>query len=287
MESFTRGFHPRIVLVFDFDRTLADGTVDAVLAELGVEDSEAWREERLGPMIEDGWDEILAKAELLVRVGREKGRHVTKDLVKDVGARLEPYPGLEAALDRLKAQGDAEADGADVEFYVLSSGFVDVMTAAPFVGAFEAVWGSSLHWDDEGRLAGAKRTVTHSEKGRYLRALAKGLDIMGANEPQHVEVEQPPEDWHVPLDQMIYVGDGASDLAAFNLMRQSGGIAIAVDQSGETDRWGAAEDMFKSARVENLAAPDYREGAEMRRSLELAVGAVARRVALRRFGHGE
>lgn len=286
LENVTRGLHERILLVFDFDKTLADSTIDAVLREVGVEDGAAWRAERLQPMLDAGWDQILATAWLVARTGEEQGQPVTRELVQAVGARLTPYDGLEETLAHLAVIGREESGGAEVEFYVLSSGFVDVMNAVPFASCFKEIWGSSLHWDDAGRLAGAKRTVIHSEKARYLRALAKGIGIAGANEPQDVEKPRPPAEWYAPLDQMIYVGDGASDIAAFKLMYDAGGLALAVDHSSGDERWRASEHMFQSARVDNLAAPDYRPDSEMRRSLELAVEITARRVALRRLAQG-
>ena len=99
--------------------------------------------------------------------------------------------------------------------------------------------------------------------------------------------DKPVEEWHVPLDQMIYVGDGASDLDAFNLMHDNGGIAIAVDQSRGKGEWEAGDHMFEHARVENLAPPDFTPGKEMHRSLTLAVEIVGRKVALRSLAEGE
>lgn len=281
----TRPFHKRIVVAFDFDRTLSDGTIDALLEELGIEDHMAWREEKLGGMVADGWDEILAKAVLLARVAADCGREITEDLLKEVGRRLPAYPGIEETMASLRAIGRDVAD-ADVELYVLSSSFVDMMTVSPIAHLFDDIWGSSLHWE-EGRLAGVKRSLIHSEKARYLMALAKGLGLAGANAPSDVYRDKPAGEWHVPFDQIVYVGDGASDIAAFKLIQEQGGIALAVDHSADDEQWRAAEHIFRSARVENLAPPDFSEGSELRRSLELAVKIVANRVALRALAIGE
>lgn len=283
----TRGFHNRIAIVFDFDRTLASGTIDALLERLGVPHNRKWREERLRPMIDDGWDEILAKSFLLARTAEEQGCDLTRDLVEEVGRGLTCYPGVEEALDELREVGAKASEGGEVEIHVLSSGFVDLMTQSPVAAHVDGFWGSSFHWGEDGALLGVKRTVIHSEKSRYLLAFAKGLDIAGANEPQDVHKEKPVEEWHVPLDQMIYVGDGASDIDAFNLMHDNGGIAIAVNQSEGGEEWEAAEHMFEGARVENLAPPDFGEGKEMRRSLTLAVEIVGKKVALRSLAKGE
>ena len=204
-----------------------------------------------------------------------------------MGRGLDAYPGVEETLIELRKIGAEAGEGAEVELYVLSSGFVDIMAKAPVARCFDDVWGSSLHWSDEGKLLGVKRTVIHSEKARYLMAIAKGLDIAGANEPQDVHQEKPADEWHVPLDQMIYVGDGASDIDAFRLMHENGGVAIAVDHSREGERWEASEHMSSGAHVENLAPPDFSPGKEMHRSLKLAVEMIGKRVALRSLAVGE
>ena len=283
----TRGFINRIAVVFDFDRTLSSGTVDALLERIGIDDSSRWREEKLDPMIEDGWDEILAKGWLLAQTAEEQGCPLSREMIEEVGRALDFYPGVPETLDELRKIGAETSGGADVEIHVLSSGFVDMMDESPIAECVDKVWGSSLHWGEDGALLGVKRTVIHSEKARYLLALAKGLDIAGANEPQDVHKELPAEEWHVPLDQMIYVGAGASDIDAFNLMHDSGGIAIAVDHSRSSEEWEASEHMFGGARVENLAPPDFTEGKEMHRSLTLAVEIIAKRVALRSLAKGE
>ena len=285
--SATGGFHNRIVIVFDFDRTLSAGSIDALLDTLGVEDRRHWREERLQAMIDDGWDEILAKAHLLARTATEQQCTLDRELVEKVGRGLLPYPGVEETLRELREAGAEAGEGAKVELYVLSSGFVDLIGQAPIAKCFDDVWGSSLHWSENGDLLGVKRTVIHSEKARYLLAMAKGLDLAGANEPQDVHQEKPIQEWHVPLDQMIYVGDGASDIDAFKVMRENGGVAIAVDHSSGGRRWEAAEHMFAGAHVENLAPPDFSAGKEMHRTLKLAVEMIGKRVALRSMAVGE
>ena len=56
--------------------------------------------------------------------------------------------------------------------------------------------------------------ITFPEKVRYTLSLAKGFNPSGPNTPSDVYRENPSEDWHVPLDQIIYVGHGGSDMPA-------------------------------------------------------------------------
>ncbi|MFC7537998.1 hypothetical protein ACFQPG_11595 [Sphingomonas sp. GCM10030256] len=283
----TRGFIDRIVFAFDFDRTLSEGTFEALLGRLGVEDAQQWRKDQLMPLVEDGWDEILAKGWLMAKLAREQDLTITKSWLEDAGRSLDPYPGVLDILPALRARARDAAGGADIELHVVSSGFVDIICATPVADLLDGIWGSSMHFGEGDRFLAVKRTLIHSEKARYLLALAKGLDIAGANEPQDVHRDKPPGEWHVPLDQIVYVGDGASDLDAFNLLHDNGGIAVAVNASEHGEPWQAGEHMFDAARVENLAPPDFREGREMHQSLMLAAEIIGKKVALRRLGEGE
>lgn len=285
--SATRGFHDRIVVAFDFDQTLAPGTVEALLARMGVDDPRAWDRDVLKPYVKDGWDEIIAHGPALLRTAKERGVELTRGLLDDVGRTLRVFDGVAECLSLLRERGREVSGGASVELYVLSCGFEEIMCSSSLATHFDDMWGSAFCFGDDGELLGVKRTVIHSEKARYLIALAKGLSMEGANEPQDVHLDKPIEDWHVPYDQMIYVGDGVSDIAAFNLMHDNGGIAIAVNLAEDANAWAAAEHMYDGARVDNLSPPEFGPDGELRKSLVLAVECVAKRVALRRLARGD
>ena len=116
--------------------------------------------------------------------------------------------------------------------------------------------------------------------------LYPGVGIQGANEPREVYRDVPEREWHVPLSQIIYVGDGASDMPVFELLNGNGGMAIGVYDESATD-WDALQAVSQSRRVQNLAAADYGEESELMRSLKLAVQSVCKLIALRRMGKGE
>ena len=101
------------------------------------------------------------------------------------------------------------------------------------------MWGSEFHFDDQGEIAFAKQVITHPEKVHYLLALSKGTGMRGPDEPADAWRPVPDQELHVPLDQMIYVGDGVSDMPAFALLNEQGGIALAVFKSERAQDSGA------------------------------------------------
>ena len=125
-----------------------------------------------------------------------------------------------------------------------------------------------------------------TEKPRYLLQIAKGLDLGGAN-PVDAFRPVPKDRWHVPVEQMIFLGDGSSDLPAFQFMYERGGMALALRREEAGDEWRHTDESFGDRRVENIAPSTYAQGSELLRSVLLAVDSIASRIALRRLsGNG-
>ena len=102
----------------------------------------------------------------------------------------------------------------------------------------------------------------------------------------------PDDSKRVPFTNMIYVGDGLSDVPCMKMMRAYGGQAIAVYQSGNR---AGVEDLLAKGRVDFMFPADYREGT----GLDVTVRNIIRKMAisdaltaenvrqLQTIGHGE
>lgn len=288
MTTATRPLKQRVALVFDFDATLAPSSIDATLERLGL-DPGTFRKERVDPLVEQGWELILAGFYAFVQESRaRKEDKITRDLLEEVGRGLEPYPGVPEMFGRLRESARKILPEVEVEFFVLTSGHEEIHKATSIAGEFAKIWGSEFHFDEGGEVEFAKKIITFQEKEQYILALSKGLDTNGANSPDEVYREVPENELYVPIDQIVYVGDGGSDMPVFSLLHQHGGIAIGVYQQGEKAKdWSAQKKVRPAQRIHNLAAADYREGSELLRSLELAVESICKRMALLQLGKGE
>lgn len=284
MPRATRRLKDRLAIVFDFDETLGRGSVDVLLKDLGV-DPEAFRDEHVAPLDADGWDHSLARFKALIDLSNARDGAITHEKLRAVGRNTPLFEGVPELFDTLRRAADGIAEGVTVEFYILTAGFAEVPQATPIAHEFNAIWGSAAHFDDEGRLDFPKRVVTYPEKVRYLMQLAKGLSVDGADSPSDVFREVPERDWHVPFDQMIYVGDGSSDLPAFDLIEDQGGIAIGVfGPEGDASSWSEAHEVHAQRRVENLAPADYSDGSELLQALVFSVESIAKLISVRRLG---
>ena len=278
----TRPYIPRVLIAFDFDRTLATDSITAVLDLYGIGRAD-WDREFDG-QLGDGWDDIIRRGQALIQLGNARGEPLTRERMREAAAGVRLYDGVLEMPDHLRGVARDIHPEIEVEFVVLSSGYAEIIGATQIARAFDRIFASGFHFDGDGRAVCIKRIIGHPEKALYLEALGKTNSIDGANAPQSAKRDVVEHERYAPFDQMIYLGDGASDLPAFAFMKSSGGQAIAI---AKDDVFDSADQQTRSQRVDNLAPPDYSAGGELLISLEHAVRACASRIALRALGHGE
>ena len=279
----THPYIPKVAIIFDFDRTLASDSIDALCAAWGL-DRAKWENDYCEPLGE-GWDGILKRGHALIRCGHERGEPLSEALFEKAAKKIKIYEGVDTLRARLEEAVRDVSQEIEIELVVLSSGYVDLIKRTPVTDFFDRVWAGDFHSDEAtGEALAVKRIIGHPEKSQYIESYAKGLNLDAANTPQTKAPEFDEKDMRVPYDQIIYVGDGLSDLASFEFIGKRGGLAIAVSKSEEFEQ---AADQTEGERVENLAPPDYSTGSELFSSLQLAVQSAASRAALRKLGRGE
>ncbi len=255
-----QALHRRVVFAFDFDETLAPNTTNALLEHLG-EDPAGFRSEHVQPLVADGWEQRLAEAQAMVELSNRRiadGEDgITADTFAAVAASLPLYDGVEDMFDAVRsAVQEVDAD-IEIGFYLITAGFVDVPKNTSIADRFDRLIGGHWAFGDDGSILGPRNTVGHYAKVRHLKALAKGLSSIESDRDSDVDAHVPAADWHVPFEQMVFVGDGDSDLPAFDFMNDRGGTAIAVHQSADETDWESRGDMRDGRQVMALARSDF------------------------------
>jgi len=286
MTRATKLYRNRIALIFDFDDTLAPSTFHFMLSKLGMAPQD-FEKMHVQPMVDSGWEKILARYHCLIRESNNNGHRVTEEFMTQLGREFPLFDHTSEMFDKVRRWAEEIIDDIEVEFYMLTAGLAEIPEATAIASEFKQIWGGAGAFNEEGELVFVKRIITHPEKRRYLTQLAKGLHLDGSLQPENIYRDVPSEDYYIPFDQMIYVGDGGSDMSAFCMMEDVGGIAIGVVLAEELENWRGYDEIHEDRRVENLAAADYSAGSELMQSLEAAVKSIAYRVALRKRSHGE
>ncbi|NNE94917.1 MAG: haloacid dehalogenase-like hydrolase, partial [Acidimicrobiales bacterium] len=241
-ELHVRALRKRVLLAFDFDETLAPNTTNALLEHLG-ENPEEFRDRYVKPLQDRGWESRLAEAHTLVELSRRRSDPITDQTFAEVASNLDMYPGVPDMFDRVRtAVGDID-DDIDVEFHMITAGFVNIPSHTAIADEFTSIIGGHWAFDEAGQIVFPKNTVGHYAKVRHLLALAKGIDSVQSDRSYDIDRDIPESEWHAPFEQIIFVGDGDSDLPAFDFMQSHAGTAIAVYQADNAREWESKGDM--------------------------------------------
>ncbi len=275
--------HETIAAVFDFDDTLAPDTTTGFLRDSGISDiARFWKEEVAPLTTREDWDPVPAYLYKMIEAARNaRIPPITHERLADWGRRAPLHPGVETLFGRLRKAAREANPRAQLEFYVISSGIGDLLRHTRIAGEFTEIWASEFHYDADGSAIFPKRVVSFTDKTRYLFQVQKGL-IGPAHRGQPFEVNRKltAEQIRVPLDRMIFVGDGYTDIPCFSLLRQHRGMPIAVYDPSHQEKWGSAFQFVRDGRVANLHSANYAEDSDLSRFLVMAVRQLATDIAL-------
>ena len=260
---------PIIALLYDFDKTLCTQDMQnyAFIPSLGMKPAEFWQEANTF-----GWrehmDGILAYMYTMLRKSREKGLSITREQLVEMGRSIVLFPGVQEWFRRINEFGRTQ--GVEIEHYILSSGLREIIEGSGISHEFKEIYASEFYYDETGTPVWPKLDVNFTAKTQFVYRINKGvLDV--AND-RDLNASMPDDSKRVPFTNMIYVGDGLSDVPCMKMMRSYGGEAIAVYQ--ESNRQGVEELMAKG-RVDFIFPADYSEGT----ALEATVKDIIRKMA--------
>ena len=268
-----------IAIVYDYDQTLSPSYMqdEVVFPAFGIDNKNFWR--RCTEMVrEDGYDNELAYMKVLLdTLGMDRP---TNAELKSLGAKLNFYKGLPEMFEQFRdglLTAEQVTHGIKVEHYIISSGMKVLIEGSRLAPYVRAIFGCEFAEDEQGRITFPKRVISHTQKTQYLFRINKGMLDMSQDVNDHMDADIRP----IPFPNMIYLGDGPTDVPCFTVMRKNGGEAIAVYNPDDPERIGFRKCYQLSThadRVKHIAPSDYRPNTHLRMLLEQMVEEIANRM---------
>ncbi|HXE85982.1 MAG TPA: HAD family hydrolase [Hyphomicrobiaceae bacterium] len=250
-----------IALVYDFDGTLSPRPMQeyAFLPQIGADAAAFWAESNALAK-QTGADPLITYMHLMYRKAKEKGVRIDRaDLVAQ-GRHVELYPGVEDWFDAIGAyvKSHAQSHGVHLRHYLVSSGLTEIVEGTSIYRRFHNVFASE-YWFEAYDLPYPKRVITDTGKTQYLFRINKGVEDLGESINQHMPEAARP----IPFGNMVYFGDGDTDVPSMAVMRKNGGYAVAVYPAGKSKGRAKCVDLFKAGRCDFFAPADYRDGSDL------------------------
>ena len=247
--------------IYDFDKTLSPNNMQeyGFLPGLGIEPDDFWAECRAFSL-EHKMDGILTYMYKMV----EKSRGVmplTRDVLGRLGEEVAFFPGVETWFSRINEYG--KSIGLEVEHYIVSSGLQEIILGSRIAHEFKAVFACSYCYGADGTALWPATSVNYTAKTQYLFRINKG--ILDVTNDVDLNKFTPEDRRPIPFRNMIYVGDGLTDVPSMKMTRAKGGCSIAVHAPNDTK---IVDDMLLQNRADFAIEADYSEGSEMENTVK-------------------
>jgi hypothetical protein len=301
--------HNVIAVIWDFDKTLIPGYMQApLLKHYNVDEKAFWDEVNALPAYYEAHGHPLFPKDIgylshvltYVREGIFDGLSNRK--LRELGAELEFYPGLPAFFAELKARiaenPTFSKHEIKLEHYIVSTGLRQMALGSAIAADVDDVWACELlgvvapphllaepiEAADPEAAADAPLTqvayaIDNTTKTRAVFEINKGVN----KHPEiNVNAKMSPEARRVPIENMIYVADGPSDVPVFSVVKQQGGRTFAVysPEAGEVE-FRQVSGLQDQDRVMGFGPADYQPGTHTHRCLTSWADEIAERIANR------
>ena len=254
------------MILTNFDETLVPDSFTSLLRSASLDTKDFW-ETKVPKIIQEGYDPPSAYCKLLLEnIGDGKALGpLTNAKLRQFGESLDNqfFPGLSKFFEDVPALVKSQSKNIEVEFYIISGGLQAMLEGSKIVRRyFKGAYGCQLGGDTEdGILKYVRSSVTFTEKTRYLFEINKGIDQSeSGTKPYLVNIAKEPKDRRIPFPNMIYVGDGLTDIPCFSTVQLFGGKAFGGFNPTDRDKAKQAfEKMLIPHRVISTHSPRYSE----------------------------
>jgi hypothetical protein len=223
--------------------------------------------------------------ELLLNEARHRDLPIRKVDFEQYGSGITFFDGVETYFDRINHY--ASEKNIELDHYVISSGLREFINGTSIAGHFTSIFASGYRYDAKGVAVWPAMAINFTNKTQFLFRINKGITNSWDN--SLINRYLPEGDRPVPFHQMMYIGDGETDVPAMKMIKLRGGTAIAVYNQliGSTKDKPSpkqiCEELIFQNRADYIAPADYSEGSTLDKLIKLNIDKIAAGIELRGF----
>lgn len=246
-----------IAIMYDFDKTLCakDMQEYTFIPNLGIDAASFWKEaDQLRN--DNKMDQVLTYMYLMFQKMAINNRPLKREYLNEMGENIELFPGLLDWFDRVNEYG--KSVGMEVEHYIISSGLKEIIEGTEIGKKFKQIYASEFFYNEDGNAMWPKLAVNYTNKTQFLSRINKG--VLDISDDASLNKKMFDNERRISTANMIYIGDGYTDVPCMKLTRDGGGVSIAV----YTDKTiNTAKNLLKDERINYMAPADYQEDSEI------------------------
>ena len=258
-----------IAIMYDFDKTLCakDMQEYTFLPNLGIDASNFWMEAN-SLRENEKMDSVLSYMYLMFKKMADNNRPLKREYLNQMGKDIELFSGLIDWFDRINEYG--RSVGMEVEHYIISSGLKEIIEGTKIGDKFKKIYASEFFYNEDGNAMWPRLAVNYTNKTQFLSRINKG--ILDISDDNSLNMRMLDNDRRISTANMIYIGDGFTDVPCMKLTKDGGGVSIAVYTDSKFD---TAKNLLCDDRINYMALADYSEGSMIEQIVKKSIDSMA------------
>ena len=245
---------PIVALIYDFDGTLSPGNMQefGFIQAIHQTPQEFWTKSD-GIAIGQDASNILAYMKLMFDEAKKAGIKLTRADFRRYGRDIRLYEGVRDWFRNVNTYGLEH--GVRVEHYINSSGLKEIIEGCPIAKEFKHIFASSFIYDAAGEAEWPGIAVDYTAKTQFLFKINKG--IFSSRDAKRVNESISDDAKRIPFTNMIYFGDGETDVPSMKVVGMFGGASIAVFDPSIPSRRASAQKLQRQGRANFITPAVY------------------------------
>ena len=257
----------KIAIMYDFDKTLCTKDMQeySFIPQLGMNAKEFWTQVSIQTK-EHNMDSCLSYLYYMIQQAKEKNHPITRDDFVKLGKDIEFFPGVVEWFERVNEYGRKQ--DVEIEHFVISSGIKEIIEGSAIAKEFKRIYACEFHYDKDNHADWPSMAVNYTNKTQFLFRINKGtLDIWD----DAVNDQIPSHQRYMPYTNMIYIGDGMTDVPCMSLVKRYGGHSIAVYEN----KIETCNRLLQDDRVNFITKADYTQDSELDKLIKRLINKVS------------
>lgn len=258
---------PIMAILYDFDKTLCRDDMQnfSFIPALGMTPKEFWGATTVFSE-KTGVERILSYMYMMIKLCREKGIKLTREYLNSLGKDIKYFDGVSTWFSRINKYGAEQ--GVDVEHYLVSSGTKEIVEGCSIAHEFKKIYGCEFLYDEETlEPIWPKLAINYTQKTQYFFRISKGV----IDETNDNDLNEKTPNRRIPYRNIVYLGDGMTDVPSMILVKNNGGKSIAVYSEGKKEK---VKPLYEDERVNYICKADYSSGSDLERVVKLIIDSI-------------
>ena len=220
-------------------------------------------------------DAMLTYMRLLTEKIEAKQTHLNKKKLRDLAKGIRYFPGVATWFDRINGHvKNTSAGKVKIKHYIISAGLKEILEGISIRRHFAQMYASEYFFDHHDAARFPTVVINDTSKTQYIFRINKGIEDINRSINEYMPESERP----IPFANMLYIGDGLTDVPCMTVTKNNGGFAVAVHKPRNHESLAVCRKLARANRIDYFAPADYRAGKTLERRVKLILDVIVARI---------